>query len=541
MLDNILTIRGLKITAQIDGIDSDIVHGIDLDLKRGEILGLIGESGAGKSSIGLAAMGFTRNGCKISAGEIDFDGLDLARATEKQKQNLRGVRIAYVAQSAAASFNPAHKLIDQYAEAPLSHGLSNALESKQEAIELYRKLQLPTPEEIGFRYPHQLSGGQLQRAMTAMAMSCKPDLIIFDEPTTALDVTTQIEVLSAIRDIVREYKTAALYITHDLAVVAQMADRIQVLKDGRAVEMSETSKMLAAPQEDYTKTLWAVRNFQRREKAFDPKDIILSLNNIDASYERHGPKILNDVSIRVVRGQTLAVVGESGSGKSTTARVLCGLLEASKGDLVFNGDVLPLNYRKRDKSTLKNLQLIYQMADTALNPRQTLLQILGRPLEFYLGLKGEEKNARVAQLLEQVELEPKRFLNRYPGELSGGQKQRVSIARALAAEPELIICDEITSALDQAVNESILNLLNRLQEDLNLTYIFITHDLATVRAIADEVVVMWQGRVLEQSSTDVLFSPPYHEYTERLLSSVPQMDPQWLDELLQQRAKAGAI
>jgi len=541
MQNNILTIRGLKITAQVDGIDSDIVHGIDLDLKRGEILGLIGESGAGKSSIGLAAMGFTRNGCKISAGEIDFDGLDLARATEKQKQSLRGVRIAYVAQSAAASFNPAHKLIDQYTEAPLSHGLSNALEAKQEAIELYRKLQLPTPEDIGFRYPHQLSGGQLQRAMTAMAMSCKPDLIIFDEPTTALDVTTQIEVLSAIRDIVREYKTAALYITHDLAVVAQMADRIQVLKDGRAVEMAETSKMLAAPQEDYTKTLWAVRNFQRREKPFDPKDVILNLSNIDASYEQGGPKIINDVSIRVVRGQTLAVVGESGSGKSTTARVLCGLLEASKGEVVFNGTALPLNYRKRDKNTLKNVQLIYQMADTALNPRQTLLQILGRPLEFYLGLRGEEKNARVAQLLEQVELAPERFLNRYPGELSGGQKQRVSIARALAAEPELIICDEITSALDQAVNESILKLLNRLQENLNLTYVFITHDLATVRAIADEVVVMWRGQVLEQCSTDALFSPPYHEYTERLLSSVPQMDPQWLDELLQQRAQAKAI
>jgi len=538
MENNILTIRGLKITAQVDGIDSDIVHGIDLDLKPGEILGLIGESGAGKSSIGLAAMGFTRNGCKISAGEINFDGLDLAQASEKQKQSLRGVRIAYVAQSAAASFNPAHKLIDQYTEAPLSHGLSNTAEAKQAAIELYRKLQLPTPEDIGFRYPHQLSGGQLQRAMTAMAMACKPDLIIFDEPTTALDVTTQIEVLSAIRDIVREYKTAALYITHDLAVVAQMADRIQVLKDGRAVEMAETGKMLAAPQEDYTKTLWAVRNFQRREKPFDFKDVILELNNIDASYERDGPKILNDVSIRVVRGQTLAVVGESGSGKSTTARVLCGLLEASKGEVVFNGAVLPLNYRKRDKNTLKNVQLIYQMADTALNPRQTLLQILGRPLEFYLGLKGEEKNARVAQLLEQVELAPERFLNRYPGELSGGQKQRVSIARALAAEPELIICDEITSALDQAVNESILNLLNRLQEDLNLTYVFITHDLATVQAIADEVVVMWQGQVLEQCSTEALFSPPHLEYTERLLSSVPQMDPQWLDQLLHQRAKA---
>ena len=535
MQNNLLTIRGLKISAQVDGTWSDIVKGVDLDLKRGEILGVIGESGAGKSSIGLAAMGFTRNGCEITGGKIDFDGLDLAQATEKQKQKLRGVRIAYVAQSAAASFNPAHKLIDQYVEAPLSHGVKGAAEAKLAAIELYEKLQLPTPEDIGFRYPHQLSGGQLQRAMTAMAMSCKPDLIIFDEPTTALDVTTQIEVLSAIRDIVREYHTAALYITHDLAVVAQMADRIQVLKDGRTVEIAETAEMLSAPKEDYTKTLWAVRNFQRREKTFDRSDIILKLNNIDAYYEPRGQKILTDVSIELVRGQTLAVVGESGSGKSTTARVLTGLLEPSRGEIVFNGEVLSPSYRRRSKNTLQNLQMIYQMADTALNPRQTLAEIIGRPLEFYLGLKGAEKKARVMQLLTQVELAPERFLNRYPSELSGGQKQRVSIARALAAEPELIICDEITSALDQAVNESILNLLNRLQAELNLTYLFITHDLATVQAIADEVVVMWQGRVLEQCSTEDLFTPPHHEYTERLLSSVPQMDPQWLDKLLRKR------
>mgnify|MGYP000379595485 CR=1 FL=1 len=533
--ENLLTIRGLKISARVDNKWCEIVHGIDLDLKRGEVLGLIGESGAGKSSVGLAAMGFTRNGCEITGGSVDFDGIDMARASDSQKQALRGMRIAYVAQSAAASFNPAHKLINQYVEAPTTHGTSNDKDAREEAISLYRKLQLPAPESIGFRYPHQLSGGQLQRAMTAMAMSCKPDLIIFDEPTTALDVTTQIEVLAAIREIVREYNTAALYISHDLAVVAQMADRMQVLKNGNTVEIADTATMLAAPVEDYTKTLWAVRNIQRPEADTANADVIMELNNIDASYVKGGEKILKDISIKVKRGQTLAVVGESGSGKSTTARVISGLLEASRGDIVFNGKALPTHFKQRDKNTLRQIQMIYQMPDTALNPRQKVADIIGRPLQFYLGLNRSEKRARTEQLLEQVELDPGQYLNRYPGELSGGQKQRICIARALAAEPEFIICDEVTSALDQAVNKSILDLLTRLQKELNLTYLFITHDLATVQAIADEVVVMLKGEVVEQDTRKALFAPPHHEYTERLLSSVPQMDPDWLNNLLDQR------
>lgn len=537
----LLTMRDLKISTQLDSGWTEIVHGIDLDLNRGEILGLIGESGAGKSTIGLAAMGFARNGCKLSGGDIRFDGIDMMQASEKQKQALRGARIAYVAQSAAASFNPANKLINQYAEAPVKHGLMSSESAKAEAIELYKKLNLPTPELIGFRYPHQISGGQLQRAMTAMAMSCKPDLIIFDEPTTALDVTTQIEVLSAIRDIVKEYQTAAIYITHDLAVVAQMADRIQVLKNGNTVEIADTNTMLSAPKEDYTKTLWAVKNIKRQPKTAENhqsntnNQAILQLKNIDASYGNGTQKVLHGVNINVTRGQTLAVVGESGSGKSTTARVLTGLLEASHGQVIFNGQALPLNYKKRDKDTLRHIQMIYQMADTALNPRQTIAQIIGRPLSFYLGYKGEKKQNRIKELLQQVDLDPEQYIQRLPSELSGGQKQRVCIAKALAAEPELIICDEVTSALDQVVTEGILNLLNRLQQELNITYLFITHDLSTVKAIADEVVVMLQGKVVEQGETATLFTPPHHAYTQKLLSSVPQMDPTWLDTLLQQR------
>lgn len=534
----LLTIQGLKIEAEIEGNWQEIIHGVDLQLKRGEVLGLIGESGAGKSTIGLAAMGYSRGGCRISGGSILFDGTDLAQANDKTLQQLRGSRIAYVAQSAAASFNPAHKLINQYAEAPVQHGVSNEQTAQQEAIELYRKMQLPTPENIGFRYPHQLSGGQLQRAMTAMAMACKPDLIIFDEPTTALDVTTQIEVLSAIRDIVREYNTAAIYVTHDLAVVAQMADRIQVLKSGNTVEVAETEKMLSAPEADYTKTLWAVRSIQREQKRVQQDDPILHVRNVDGSYKGTNIKVLKDVSIKLQRGHTLAVVGESGSGKSTTARAITGLLEPLSGDVMFNGKPLPASYKKRDKDTLRNIQMIYQMPDTALNPRQRIRDIIGRPLEFYLGLKGKAKAERLAQLMHQIDMDPAIYLDRFPTELSGGQKQRICIARALAAEPELIICDEVTSALDQVVAEGILKLLIRLQDELNLSYLFITHDLSTVRAIADDVVVMRHGQVIEQGPTDEMFRPPHHAYTDLLLSSVPEMDPSWLDKLLKARSKA---
>ena len=262
----LVKIRDLWIEGRTDETWIPIVNGVDLDLAPGEVLGLIGESGAGKSTIGLAAMGFTRDGCRISGGSVEFDGIDLINADAATKRSLLGKRIAYVAQSAAASFNPAHRIVDQHTEAPTQHRVMSRQDSQKDAIELYEKLRLPNPGEIGFRYPHQVSGGQLQRAMTAMAMSCRPDLIIFDEPTTALDVTTQIEVLAAIRDIVEQFDTAAIYITHDLAVVAQMADRIKVLLKGDQVEEADTRTMLESPTEDYTKSLWAVRSFKREQK-----------------------------------------------------------------------------------------------------------------------------------------------------------------------------------------------------------------------------------------------------------------------------------
>ena len=540
MTDRLLEIRNLQIDGESDEVWHEIIKGIDLNLDRGEVLGLIGESGAGKSTLGLAAMNFARPGCRIRGGSIRFDNKELTEESETALRKLRGVRIAYVAQSAAASFNPAHQLIDQFSEIPVVHGVKKRRDAEADAKDLYRRVLLPDPDGIGYRYPHQVSGGQLQRAMTAMALSCRPDLIIFDEPTTALDVTTQIEVLATIRDIVREFNTAAIYISHDLAVVAQMADRIMVLRYGELVEEASTRKMMSEPQMDYTKSLWAVRSFKKEtETAASESGPLVKVNNVTAGYEKED--VLKNVTFEIHRGQTVAVVGESGSGKSTAARVITGLLPPRMGDIQFNGKPLPEDYRSRNKDQLRHAQMIYQMADTALNPRQRIRSIIGRPLSFYLGLSGQKKEDRIRDLLSLIELEPDIYIDRYPDELSGGQKQRVSIARALAAEPEFIICDEVTSALDQLVAEGILRLLDNLQREFNLAYMFITHDLATVRAIADNIVVMLQGEIVEQGPKQKVFSPPHHKYTELLLSSVPEMNPDWLDDLIAHRKRHGAM
>jgi peptide/nickel transport system ATP-binding protein len=530
--DTLLEMRGLKIEGYAGEAWHPIVKGIDLTLKRGEVLGLIGESGAGKSTLGLAAMGFARPGCRISGGSINFDGMDLIAATNAEKRKLWGSRISYVAQSASAAFNPAHRLMEQTTETAVNHAIMPRDKAEADARDLFGRLQLPNPDAIGTRYPHQVSGGQLQRAMTAMAMSCRPDLIIFDEPTTALDVTTQVEVLAAMREIVDQFNTAAIYITHDLAVVAQMAHRIMVLRHGNLVEDAATRTMLKSPKEDYTKSLWAVRKLGKAESI--SQDIALEINHVNAAYG-NGVKVLDDVTVRVPRGRTVAVVGESGSGKSTLARAITGLLPPTTGDVLFNGKALTHKLKDRSKDDLRRIQMIYQSADTALNPRQTVRDIIGRPLEFYLGLRGKENDKRVVELLEAIELDES-YIDRYPNELSGGQKQRISIARALAAEPEIIICDEVTSALDQIVQEEILQLLMKLQRDTNVTYLFITHDIATVRAIADEIVVMHRGKVVQQGPKSKVLNPPFPAYTELLLSSVPEMDPDWLTTLLKKRS-----
>ena len=535
----LLEVKGLRIEGLSEKGWQEIVRGVNLQLKRGEILGLIGESGAGKSTIGLAAMGFARDGCRITAGEIIFDGIELSSAPENEKRKLRGTRISYVAQSAAAAFNPAHRLLDQFAEGPVDHGVMSRTKAKEKGRALYRSLDLPDPENIGERWPHQVSGGQLQRMMVAMAMSCGPDLIIFDEPTTALDVTTQIEVLKTIKEIVTDSNVAALYITHDLAVVAQLADQLMVLRYGNMVEVNSTGQILEAPKEDYTRALLDARTRHEKTTAqFKDSSTLLSIDSVTAGYGK-GPDVLQEVSVSVERGRTVAVVGESGSGKSTLARVITGLLPPRSGEILFQGELLPHALAQRTKQQLRKAQMIYQLPDVALNPRQRVRDIVGRPLSFYLGLRGKERERRIIELLEQIELS-ETYINRLPDELSGGEKQRICIARALAAEPELIICDEVTSALDTIVAKAILDLLQRLQYELQLTYLFISHDIDTVASIADRVVVLYAGRVAEQGSKSAVFQPPFHPYTRLLLSSVPEMKLDWLEKTLSTReAQAG--
>lgn len=543
MSDPLLKIRDLKIGATIyppgeKPKDIEIVHGVSFDLEPGKVLGLIGESGAGKSTIGLSALGYGRGGVEITGGEVWVNGRDILKGGIRGLRGLRGAEVTYVAQSAAASFNPAKKLMEQIVEGTVLHGRCTRSEAEVRAVELFRKLGLPDPEHIGDRYPHQVSGGQLQRCMTALALCPQPDLVVFDEPTTALDVTTQIDVLSAIKDAIRDTGVAALYITHDLAVVAQVSDHIMVLQMGDKVEYGTTDQIINNPQEDYTKALVSVRSIAHEEKK-PTNEPVLSVTGITARYRGTPFDVLHNVTVDLHPGQTLAVVGESGSGKSTLARVITGLLPPREGQIDFAGRTLSPDLPSRTKEDLRELQMIYQMADTAMNPRQTVGTIIGRPLELYFGLRGAEKAKRIKELLDEIEMGDG-FIDRYPAELSGGQKQRVCIARALAAKPKLIICDEVTSALDPLVADGILKLLLNLQKIEDVAYLFITHDLATVRAIADSIAVMYQGNVQRYGSKSDVLSPPFDDYTDLLLSSVPEMKLGWLEEVIAHRKMESA-
>ena len=541
-MPDLLEIKGLRIEATSfppgePPRDVVLVDDVSVSVQKGRVLGLIGESGAGKSTIGLSAMAFGRGGVRLTGGQVLLNGRDIRTAGPRDLRSLRGREVTYVAQSAAAAFNPAKRLMEQVIETTLHHGLMPKPEAEARAVDLFRKLGLPNPETFGSRYPHQVSGGQLQRAMTAMALCPKPDLVIFDEPTTALDVTTQIDVLVAIKAAIRDTGVAALYITHDLAVVAQVADDILVLRGGKVVEYGSTDQIINAPQQAYTQALVSVRSIDHHEKPDAPP--VLSVSNITARYKGTNFDVLKNVNVDLPAGQTLAVVGESGSGKSTLARVITGLLPATQGRITFAGRTLSPALSGRSRDDLREVQMIYQMADTAMNPRQTVGTIIGRPLEFYFGLKGEAKRARVQELLGEIEMGAG-FLDRYPAELSGGQKQRVCIARALAAKPKLIICDEVTSALDPLVADGILKLLLNLQAKEGVAYLFITHDLATVRAIADKIAVMYRGAVVRYGGKTDVLTPPFDDYTDLLLSSVPEMKLGWLEQVLQTRKMESA-
>ena len=526
-----------------------IIHNVDVDVHAGEIVALIGESGAGKSTIGLSALAYSRPGTRIAGGSVHLDEVNLLELNKKQIRKVRGKKVAYVAQSASAALNPAIKLGRQVTESLRLHGILEANGWDEHVMELFSLLNLPQPEELAGRYPHQVSGGQQQRVMTAMAMASLPDFIVFDEPTTALDVTTQVEVLKAIKDVIREKGTGAIYVSHDLSVVAQVADRIVVLYDGKVVENSKNRDILASPREEYTRLLLsAVKKVPKEStlnKKVSSKSIgkpLVEMKNITASYkkpalfrpvsEKH--HILQGINLTIRQGEVVALVGESGSGKSTIARVMTGLLPQLSGDVTYAGTRLSPKVKQRSLEHLRLIQMVCQSPDTTLNPQQPILEAIGRPLELYFGLKAEEKLARVKELLSLVEL-PEDYALRYPPELSGGEKQRVSLARAFGANPSIILCDEVLSALDTIVATAVLDLLRDLKNQMDVAYLFISHDLATVASIADRVIVLYSGRVCEDGPIEKVFSPPFHPYTALLLSSVPELKQGWLEDHLDSR------
>ncbi len=544
MADNVIDVRNLSVDAVAKrGGRTPIVEDVSFSVAPGRVVALIGESGSGKTTISLACLGYTRPGCAFRGGEILLDGSDVLQLSLVRRQQIRGVDVSYVAQSAAASFNSALSINRQVTEIPLIRNLMSRDDATRKAAALYGELDLPSPETIGRRYPHQVSGGQLQRLMAAMAMMCSPKLLILDEPTTALDVTTQIEVLQAFKNLVRENRTSAIYVSHDLAVVAQIADEILVLKDGRMIECGPAETIITVPRQDYTRQLIAAAHVmptEVRQRASQGEGThLLSVNGVSAGYGRQQKvPALRNVSIDVRVAETVGVIGESGSGKSTLGRVVSGLMAPWTGEILLRGEPLAASLKQRTRDELRNIQIVFQMADVALNPRHTVAKILGRPLAFYFGADRQAIERRVSELLELVGLDPA-FARRLPREMSGGQKQRVNLARALAADPQLIICDEITSALDTVVAEAILDLLISLQERLNVAYIFISHDISTIARIADRVAVMRDGAIVEAGPTAEVLRPPHHDYTDLLVKSVPDLKVGWLETVMEHRRRTG--
>jgi peptide/nickel transport system ATP-binding protein len=532
-----LEVSGLEVLARNGaGEEVPIVRDASFSLARGEVLALIGESGSGKTTIALSLLGYARPGCRISKGSIRLGGTEVRSLSPRALREFRGRRVSYVAQSAAAAFNPARTIMSQVTEMALLHGTGSREEAEARAVELFRALALPDAERVGDRYPHQVSGGQLQRLMAAMALIAEPELVVLDEPTTALDVTTQIEVLRAFKGVVKGRGTTAVYVSHDLAVVAQMADRIVVLRDGVIRETGRTTRILSAPEHPYTQSLLAAAAPVPRGAASAPDaPPVLTVQGLTAGYGKPGPDgmpavlVLRDLDFSIRRGSSLGVIGESGSGKSTLARVIAGLLPAARGRVLLDGKALPPAIGQRTPDQLRRIQLVFQSADTVLNPRRSVARILGRPVEFFHGARGAERDRRVRRLLDLVQL-PAAVADRQPGELSGGQKQRVNLARALAAEPDLILCDEVTSALDTVVGAAILDLMDGLRRELGLSTMFISHDLHTVRSVCDEVMVLYAGECVEVGSRRAMQEAPWHPYTELLISSVPELRPGWLEE-----------
>ncbi|HET9628286.1 MAG TPA: ABC transporter ATP-binding protein [Novosphingobium sp.] len=526
-------VSGLTIAVRTPDGERRIVDDVSFAIPRGEVLALVGESGSGKTTIALALLGHTRFGARIAGGTIRIGETRVDQLDGAGLAALRGRRVSYVAQSAAAAFNPSRPIMAQVIEPLLVHRLATRAEAEARAVALFRALALPFPDEIGLRYPHQVSGGQLQRLMAAMALITGPELVVLDEPTTALDVTTQVDVLRAFKRALAMTGATAIYVSHDLAVVAQMADRIAVLNGGQLIEEGPAADLLAGPHSDYARTLFAAARPKADAARPAPGDTVLAVTDVVAGYGRvreglPAIPVIDQVSFALRRGEALGVIGESGSGKSTLARVIAGLLPAAQGEIALSGKVLPKALSDRSREQLRRVQLVFQNADTALNPAQRVGEIIARPLALFHGLTGAAAEARVGELLDLIRL-PRDLATRRSTELSGGQKQRVNLARALAAEPDVLLCDEVTSALDTVVGATILKLIDELRQRLGFATVFISHDISTVRAFCDHVLVLYGGTAVEQASRAGFARGPHHPYTRLLLDSVPTMERGWLE------------
>ncbi|WP_328813175.1 ABC transporter ATP-binding protein [Rhodococcus sp. NBC_00297] len=520
---SLLRVDGLRVSYGA----TEAVRGVDFEIARGEVLALVGESGSGKTTTAQAIIGLLAGSGTVTGGTVTFDGDRVDDAGHRRWEKLRGAHIGLVPQDPTTSLNPVKRVGEQVAEVLRIHGRADRRSAAAAAVQILDEAGIDNPELRARQYPQDLSGGQRQRVLIGIALACEPELVIADEPTSALDVTVQRRILDHLADRIAEHGTSVLLITHDLGVAADRADRIAVMRDGEIVEIGPAREVLENPTADYTRGLIAsapsLTSVRVPRATREAQPVLLSLRQVSTTFRiGRGQNLtaVDGVSLDVERGRTVSIVGESGSGKSTTARIALRLENPSAGSVVFDGDDIT-SARGRELRTLRRrFQIVYQNPYASLNPALRVRDIVAEPLvAFGLGSRST-RPARVAELLEQVALAPE-YLDRRPAELSGGQRQRVAIARALALHPELLVLDEPVSALDVSVQAQILELLTRLQDELDLSYLFISHDLAVVRQISDTVLVMRNGRVVESGSAEDVFDRPQHEYTRELRNAVP--------------------
>nr|WP_252727118.1 ABC transporter ATP-binding protein [Paracoccus sp. C2R09] len=533
-----MSVRGLTVSVRDRGVLRPLVADLDFDLHPGETLAIAGESGSGKSITSLALMGLLPNNVTVSAGQMLLDGTDLGALSEARLREMRGSRIAMIFQEPMTSLNPVQTIGTQLTEAIRAHEPVSRRKARQAATEALRQVRIPEPERRMGQYPHELSGGMRQRVMIAMALALRPALLIADEPTTALDVTVQQEVLDLLRDLQRETGTAVILITHDMGVVAETADRVVVMQAGRMVESGPTARIFDAPRASYTRELLAAvpRLGAGRLRAMpappETPQPVARLTDVSVRFDiganligrpTHQVHAVNGVSFDIRPGETFGLVGESGCGKSTIAKALTGLVPHG-GRIEVQGAVIDRSSRAARKAGCRDMQMVFQDPMAALDPRMKVGDAVAEPLLIHGIGDHAARQARAAELFERVGL-TRDQMSRYPHEFSGGQRQRICVARALALKPRLIICDESVSALDVSVQARVLTLLEELKAELGMSYLFISHDMAVVENVVDRVAVMYLGQIVEMGSRDQVFGDPRHPYTKRILNAVPVPDP----------------